>query len=498
MTENQERAASLVHKARNKLMMDFVFEGTLLQKLQVVEDRRHASIYTDARVIGYNADWVAAQTYDDLCFWLLSCVAHCELGHPWRRGNREQELWDEAADHVGHLCLLRDPRVRLPQGALADPEFLNWSTFEVYDELLRRRPPPPPPQQSSGGAPDEQKQQGDDKQESSGGESEPQENEDESESKGEGDEQAEGDSEGDPASEGGSNDSKPQHDDPPAGDEDRNNDGASGGDSPDEQERELSGSGRPGECLDAGASGLACDEDHPAAEDSSEASKQRELEEWAEAGMVAHLSCGDEDGALFRRASQDRTETRGFMEYLERFVNTKLRDEATWSVGNRRFISSGLYLPGYRSDNSQAMVIGIDVSGSIGQEELDFFQEATRRVQQDFRIKQTIVLYCDTQVRLEERFSEHEPVTFAAKIPGGGGTKFAPVFERCEELRAEGLEIAGVVYLTDLFGKVAKPERFAASIETLWVSSLKVPVKALFEQFPDYKPKFGDVCSLFH
>jgi predicted metal-dependent peptidase len=50
---------------------------------------------------------------------------------------------------------------------------------------------------------------------------------------------------------------------------------------------------------------------------------------------------------------------------------------------------------------------------------------------------------------------------------GGGGTDFRPVFDRAAQLISEGQSVAGVVYLTDLYG----PMPDECDIPTLWLST---------------------------
>jgi predicted metal-dependent peptidase len=74
-----------------------------------------------------------------------------------------------------------------------------------------------------------------------------------------------------------------------------------------------------------------------------------------------------------------------------------------------------------------------------------------------------LVLDCDTSIRAEYELSGCDPVPLRAK--GGGGTDFRPVFNRADEMVAAGEHVAGVVYLTDLYG----PQPDASELATLWL-----------------------------
>jgi predicted metal-dependent peptidase len=76
-----------------------------------------------------------------------------------------------------------------------------------------------------------------------------------------------------------------------------------------------------------------------------------------------------------------------------------------------------------------------------------------------------LVIDCDAAVQAEYVVNAYEECPLTAK--GGRGTDFRPVFNRAEELIAEGQQIAGIVYLTDLQG----PAPESTDIATLWVAT---------------------------
>jgi predicted metal-dependent peptidase len=49
---------------------------------------------------------------------------HCALGHQCRRGQRDPELWNEAADLAINPILIGNG-FTLPAGALIEPEFVS-------------------------------------------------------------------------------------------------------------------------------------------------------------------------------------------------------------------------------------------------------------------------------------------------------------------------------------------------------------------------------------
>ena len=76
------------------------------------------------------------------------------------------------------------------------------------------------------------------------------------------------------------------------------------------------------------------------------------------------------------------------------------------------------------------------------------------------------------QIKAEHRVTPQEECPAQAR--GGGGTDLRPPFNRADELEAEGEQIAGIIYLTDLD---ASSNRIPteSSIPTLWLATTDLP-----------------------
>src|SRR5215472_4066695 len=93
---------------------------------------------TDGSRIVYNPAFVDQLKPAELEGTLAHEVLHCALGHQCRRGERDPELWNQAADFAINPILLGNG-FTLPAGALVDPAFNNLSAEEIYAQLLQRR-----------------------------------------------------------------------------------------------------------------------------------------------------------------------------------------------------------------------------------------------------------------------------------------------------------------------------------------------------------------------
>jgi predicted metal-dependent peptidase len=151
---------------------------------------------------------------------------------------------------------------------------------------------------------------------------------------------------------------------------------------------------------------------------------------------------------------------------LERFMNGKVRDGYSWRRPNRRFMASGMYLPGVDyTPKMGEVVIGVDTSGSIGQRELDEFNAHINRILETCTPEKVHVLYCDSSIN---KAVEYTPDDFPVRLTphGGGGTSFKPVFDWVREYDGE---VEVVVYLTDGYGDqnvIDKP-----TVDTVWLTT---------------------------
>jgi predicted metal-dependent peptidase len=97
---------------------------------------------------------------------------------------------------------------------------------------------------------------------------------------------------------------------------------------------------------------------------------------------------------------------------------------STWRKVNRRFVSSGMYLPGCISEAIGRVLVGVDTSGSIGGRELQEFMSEVVGVAKQVNPEVLDLVYWDTRVAAHEKYGVHEldGLETKTKPAGGGGT----------------------------------------------------------------------------
>jgi predicted metal-dependent peptidase len=192
-----------------------------------------------------------------------------------------------------------------------------------------------------------------------------------------------------------------------------------------------------------GAQELSEDEQRDLARDIDEAIRQGALV----AGKMG--SGGDRDLEELLKPQVD------WREVLREFVSSTCtgNDYSTWRRPNRRFMSSGVYLPSGITERVDELVIAIDTSGSIGTRALTKFLSEVKGVCDTVRPERVRLLYWDTQVCADESYEHHEleQLPTSTKPEGGGGTNVTCVPEYMADNQ---ISAQAIIVLTDgdIFG----------------------------------------------
>ena len=130
-------------RARIQMLMKFPFFGTLALNFKLIEDNSIPTAATNGKDFFYNTEFISKLKDGELVFLMCHEVMHAALGHIWRRGTRNHEKFNIAADYAIHSMLKQYDRksdgFQFAEGALYDQRFDNKSAEEIY-ELLPDKP----------------------------------------------------------------------------------------------------------------------------------------------------------------------------------------------------------------------------------------------------------------------------------------------------------------------------------------------------------------------
>ena len=131
---------------------------------------------------------------------------------------------------------------------------------------------------------------------------------------------------------------------------------------------------------------------------------------------------------------------------LKEFVSSVAKNDYRLFPPNRRFIYLDVYYPSLRSDELGEIVLAVDTSISVSEDELNLCAGFMTDILEAYPTATLKVVYCDTECHNPQTFTQEDlPVQLDAK--GGGGTDFRPPFKWVED---EDLDPVCFIYLTDM------------------------------------------------
>ena len=399
------------------------FFGSLVLRLPLRPDPTRETLATDGHEIRYSPRWVAETEAHLIETAMARVVMACALKHHTRRGERDPERWQIASQLVTH-ALIRDAGFTLPPDAEA------WDDLSIEQAYDRLPTPEDGDSGDEGDAPSGAASAG----ASAAAQSSPDGDDDDtgnpSDSADDGDRQDEDGDGGDTDAQDGDGQSR-----------DGNGQGDNGGsDAP--PSHDPSGTG---EVMDAGA--RAGDDGDESGETPVDVAAEEQA--WDEA-MHQALNIARAEGKVPGQVEQTvkgaHASTLDWRTLLRRYMTDAAKSDYSWSLPNRRFIDSGLYLPSIRSEGIETIAVIIDTSGSLPAATLAEFWAELREVAAEIGPESVIVLQVDAAVQDAAEYAPDDlPEEIALK--GRGGTDFRPGFEWLDE---QGIQPAVCLYFTDM------------------------------------------------
>ena len=427
--------------ARTRLILDKPFLGALVLRLPMAaaDPNWCATTATDARKFYYNPQYIDSLSMSQTQFMLAHEALHCALSHFARRQHRIQHRWDLACDYAINPLLLEDG-LTPPPNCHVMPQFLGMTAEEIYPLIGENDQSDTIDQhlfdqdnQSGGG----QQGQAPDKPESQ-----------------------------QPQSGAGGDDSRRDDDRDPHGDRPL--------DQPSQQRRGEGArpmeaeSGRSSEQQrDGSEDGRGAPTPSPLSNDEKQTLEVQWQQRLAGAAQQA-MQAGKMGGSMARLVDHLLQPRLPWRMLLARYMTALARDDFSYMRPSRR--EGDAILPSLKSSQLD-IAVAVDTSGSIQAAEMDEFLSEVSALKGQMRARVTLFA-CDARIAdgAPWEFEPWEDFRCPAKIEGGGGTDFRPVFDW---LHNQGRHPELLVYFTDAQGRFPSHE---PNFPVIWLVKGRDPV----------------------
>ena len=152
---------------------------------------------------------------------------------------------------------------------------------------------------------------------------------------------------------------------------------------------------------------------------------------------------------------------------LSRFFTGLRRDDYRLMPPNKKHVWRGIYLPSIGSPGPSHIVLAVDTSGSMSDDDLADIMGEIDKLRSATQCRLTLI-QCDADIQKVEEFDEYSGTSFARyRVLGRGGTSFKPVFKWINDQAAKGIyHFDTLIYLTDGYGDF--PDK-PPSYPVLWI-----------------------------
>jgi predicted metal-dependent peptidase len=220
-----------------------------------------------------------------------------------------------------------------------------------------------------------------------------------------------------------------------------------------------------------GGGGEFDDHDWKDATDMTEEEKkelEREIDQAIRQGVMAQQKLtGNGAGGLDRELADLLEPKVNWREVLRDFVKSicNSKDASSWRKVNRRFLSTGVYMPSLIGEKVGHLVIAIDTSGSVGDAELSEFLSEVKGIAEEVNPACVDLLYWGSSVVGHETYGDGEAANIinSTRPKDGGGTSPSCV---SEYLKEKNIKPECVIILTD--GVVGDDWGSEWTAPTLW------------------------------
>jgi len=394
--------------AKAKLMLKDGFTGQIVSYLKLVCDPSKAqTMATDGHTIYYSEKFLDHLDKNDIIFALAHEAWHVMMKHHIRGKGKDNKLFNRAADHVVNLLIKDTFRYSNKLKPLCDPQYIHLSAEEVYDKLLGI---------SHKNNSDKESQESQESQE-------PQESQDQSNqsNQGEQNDQSDQDNQDEQGDQGDQGDQSDQSEP-----NDPNDQGAQG-----DQEEEVDYD-QPIEDF-----GQVLEPEHIDKTLSEKDDSEQQSQEIDRKLHQAYMSAGHKLSPTQRKQIKAliTKPKAAWHVILQQYIDQIVQKDYSWQRPNKRYGQSDVIMPSLYSKDIINVVICIDSSGSISNQELKLYATYVSDLLENYPEIETTVIYHNTDPLPQySQTYAHADLPIVFEIDSGGGTQIATTIKYIDEM----------------------------------------------------------------
>lgn len=144
---------------------------------------------------------------------------------------------------------------------------------------------------------------------------------------------------------------------------------------------------------------------------------------------------GNVPAEIARLIEQMNEPRMNWRDFLRQNAQSQVRTDYTWKRPNRRFMASGIIMPGTNVDEHFEFTVALDASGSMSREQLRDFLSEIYGIADSFKSFKVGVFTFDTKAYNYQEFDQDNIDDMLEYEPkGGGGTDFMCAYDYMKEL----------------------------------------------------------------
>ena len=128
----------MIENIRKRLLFRYPHFGSIIDSVEIVENKGIATAATDSKKIYYNPDFVSKLSEDEQLFLFAHEVCHIAFNHIYRSKDKDPRLWNIATDAVIN-AFLKEDGLPLIEGGVDIKDAAKFKAEQIYQKLLEKQ-----------------------------------------------------------------------------------------------------------------------------------------------------------------------------------------------------------------------------------------------------------------------------------------------------------------------------------------------------------------------